>query len=196
MTQPIDREGRFRGTIQDYGISSSSKSDSKSVGLFLEFLIEEFWNEGEMEWEDWRVYEYTASGYKYIVGRDGQVSAKVCNEVIEATGWDGNIRSIAELRCELMPCQFTVKAEEYNDEVRYKLAFLYPYDSSGKASQRIDSDGLKQLETQYGAQLRALAASKKRNAKPAASGKPAAPPPPPKPHPVAAAANPDADIPF
>jgi hypothetical protein len=198
MTVMIDRIGRFRGTIREYYLTPSAKADSKSVGLFLEFLVEECWDTESKSWVDWRDSDVVANGWKYIIGRDGQLSTRAVEEVIEATGWDGNIRSIAEAKWTPAPCQFTITEEEYNGEKRYKLGFLNPWDSEGPSGGgRVDLAGVKALEAQYGAQLRALAASKKRNASPAPAGKPSSPKPaaPPVP-PAATSATADDDVPF
>lgn len=197
MTVMIDRIGRFRGQIREYYLTPSTKAESKSVGLFLEFLVEECWDPEAKSWVDWRGSDVIANGWKYIIGRDGQLSTRAVEEVIEATGWDGNIRSIAEAKWTPAPCQFTITEEEYNGEKRYKLGFLNPWDSEGQSGGgRVDQAGVKALEAQYGAQLRALAASKKRNSTPAPAGKPSAPPKAaPKPPAPVAAESAD-DVPF
>jgi hypothetical protein len=176
VSQPIDREGNFRGTIVSYGIR---KEKTGAVGVNLIALIEEAWNEEEKRWEDWRQYEYAVEGVKYIVTKSKQSGAAQVNEnavksLIECAGWSGDLFNIYAQQWQPKPCAFTVEEDEYNGVVRYRIGFLNPYDSSPGLGANVDEDRVRALDAQWGSQLRALAGNSSRNASPPA-GKPTSP---------------------
>lgn len=175
MANQMDREGHFRGRIIGYGLTSSSKSDSKAK--FVEFRVsaEEIYHDGE--WQDWRQYDMEAWGSLCIIKKDGTLHQKVVEDLINNAGWDGNFGSLIDNTWEPTPIAFKTNKNVYEKDgtryENYKLAFVNHYDSTpgGGVQSTVDVSEVRSLQTQYGGQIKALAGNAKRNS-PKPAGKP------------------------
>jgi hypothetical protein len=177
MSQEINQNGIFRGQILEFGLY---EPESGAVGVSVKARIDEQWNTETKAWDDWREYDVTADGTVWVIKKDGSLNDKQVESLIKATGWDGNIEAVRNGEWQPTPCQLVVNEDTYKDEVRYKISFVNEYDRTPGAVGNVSPDRAKQLQTQYGAQLRALAGNVLRNAAPPA-GKPKAPKPAAKP---------------
>jgi len=170
----IDREGIFQATCINWWLTRSDKS--KAVAVSCEFQITAQLAE-DGAWEDWTDYGMTCHGDFYIVKRDGGLNETTITQLCTSLEWDGNLNSLSEPPAGGI-VQVTVKADEFNGNVRYKASWLNPGDFVPRAGS-VAPEEVKSLQNQYGSLLRAVA-SKARNGKPqpAAPAKPAAAPQP------------------
>ena len=177
MSQPIDREGTFRGRITSYGVYEPGKDGSKSVAIGITVAIDEMFDRETEEWQDWREYQLEAEGNVWIIKKDGSINQKTAEKFMATTGWNGDLASVANGTFEPRPCGISVERDEYRNEVRFRIAWVNDYDSTPGGGGFADAERTKQLQSQFGNQLRAIAGNVKRNA-PKPAGKPADPPKP------------------
>jgi hypothetical protein len=176
-----DRAGNFRAEIVEYGLKATDKDDSKSVAVSFRVLLTEWWD-GE-KWVPWSEYEMEAHGDAWIVKKDGKLNQRAINDLCKNCGWDGVLSSIANMTWKPTPFQVETKPHVYKEEKTYRIEWINPFDAIPGAAGvlgNVDDSKLKQLEQQFGPQLRALAGNVSRNSTTAA-GRPVPPPPPPKP---------------
>lgn len=192
---PCDREGTYRvGEVLNYGLKKFEGSTSVAVALHVRLV--ELLHEGE-----WYPVDQECYGDVWILKKNnGGPNQKSVESLIEHAGWDGNLESIANGTWKPTPFQVTTKADEYQGNVSYKINFVNAWDAKPRGAGSLgtaSADDAKQLQNQWGSQLRALAGNRMRPQPPAAS-KPATPPrPAAKPQSVPAGAAPaDDGIPF
>lgn len=208
MSQELMEAGEFRGEIREYGLREYDKSNAMAVAIEVE--IHEVWSPKDEQWIDWRNYDVIAHGYLNVVKRDGTLNQKQIMTLIEHAGWDGDFTSIVQHTWAPTPCQFSVKAETYNNQPQYRVNWLNAYDRVPAAVLgNVDENKARSLQDRFGAQVRAIAGDQQRNAQ-APKGRPASPaaasrPQAPKPQAAnaqaanaafAEAATPHDDIPF
>lgn len=174
--QPVNREGTFRIVPQSYSLF---KTDNGAVAVNLKARIIACWEEGE--WKDWEPYECEVDGSLYVVKNDGKLNTTQAESLIKHAGWDGKFDSITEGTWKPLACGATVKRDSYRSEKSgeevFSISWINSYEYSPGGGGNVDAAGIKELNNQYGSQLRALAGSAKANgSKP--SGKPPAPPNP------------------
>lgn len=172
MSQEVDREGDFRGTVTSYGLR---EMETQAVCVSLVVAIEEHWT-GE-GWEDWRQYEVFARGDVWLIKKDGSINTTGSESLAKSAGWDGQLTSIVNGSWEPPAIQVRVQRSVYKDRESFRIAFVNSYNSTpgGGATSNVDEDRLKALQAKYGSQFRAIAGNVKRNApteKPAAPAKP------------------------
>lgn len=187
VMQPIDREGVFRGVISSYGLK---EMDSGAVAVAVKVNLTQMWTGNE--WCDWSQYEMEAEGDVWIVKKTGHVNEGAAQSLINFAGWDGNLLSIVNESWEPKPAAFVIKREEYEGKTRFKVSFVNDYERTPGGLSNVTPEKVKELNTRFGSQFRALAGNKGRNAAPT-NGRPTPPPvhstpnaPPPS----------DNDIPF
>lgn len=184
----LDREGRFRATIEDYHLNEAT---SGAVGVSLVCKITAAFDGSNNTWEDWTGFEeQLVFGDVWLLKKDKQVNKKSAESLAKCAGWGGTFSEIVDRTWQPKPVQITVAADTYNGETRYKIQYINDYDSTGQAS-NVDVSKAKQFDSLHGPTLRAIVGTNARAAKkPAPSSKPVAPPP--KAAPTAA----DTDCPF
>lgn len=166
MSQPIDREGTFQGLIVEFGLR---EYDTGSLAVAIRAKLDTHWNEDV--WEDWREFEFEASGFLYIIKKNGEPNNGQVESLVRFAGWDGTLKSISEGTWQPIPCQFTVKANEYQGQTSYRIEFINEHDRVPGQMSNVNDDKLKNLEARFGSQLRAIAGSAKRNASPSPADK-------------------------
>jgi hypothetical protein len=166
----INREGRFRGRITEAGVGETGKS--QLCTWTANIVATEEWNGSE--WVDCTDERLTITNYSYLERKDGNLNEIQINALKAALGWDGKDIDYLQ-QCEKFPMiQFTVKGEEYEGKLRYKVGFINPYDYEGGGGVvRSDAQGVKKLQSRLGTKLRALSGGSN-----VAPPKPAAPAPP------------------
>jgi len=167
MTQQIDREGVFQGIITEYGLRE--KSETGTLAVAIKAQLDAMWN-GE-GWDDWKEFEMEASGFLYIIKKDGQPNTGQVESLVRHAGWDGALKSLIDGTWQPTPCQFTIKANEYQGKTDYRIDFINELNRVPGQMSNVTDDKLKALEAKFGAPLRAIAGSAKRNAAPAADAK-------------------------
>lgn len=189
MSNPIDREGIFRGDIIDYGIY---EAESGAIQVTISCRIREAWN--GTDWEDWTQYDVVASGSINVIKRDSTTNEIGVRNLVSATGWDGTFTSIDQRTWQPKPCQFRVDVNTYKDKTTYQVGSLAQYDRKPGQLSNIDSSKVKSLDAKFGSALRAVA-----GVTPAATPAKAPAKPPakaPVKQPVNATSTPPEDIPF
>jgi len=167
MSQPLDREGTFRGEIIEYSLYDSKTG---AVGINLKARVDEQWNSETEAWDDWRQYDVVAEGTIYIVSGNEKGNKPIPTSVeplIQYAGWSGSIEDIAGENWAVTPCQFSVKEDSYKDQTRYKINFINEYDRVPGGG-NVTPERAKELQAMYGSQFRALGGNVQRNAAPPA----------------------------
>lgn len=187
MSQPVDREGVFRGTISAYGLK---EMESGAVAVAIKVTLSQMWTGNE--WCDWAQYEMEAEGDIWIVKKVGSINQAAAESLINYAGWDGSLLSILEETWQPKPCAVVVKREDYEGKTRYKVSFVNDHERTPGGMSNVSAEKAKELNTRFGAQFRALAGNKARNGA-SAGGRPTPPPVHSKPAPPPSQ---DADVPF
>jgi hypothetical protein len=179
---PCDREGIFRGKIEGYGLRDADKTSSLAVTL--QVRLTELWD-GD-HWEEWSQYDMEATGDIWIIKKDGTPNENGVRSLVENAGWDASIDSVYGQTWQPTPVQVVVKRDDYKGEVRFRIEFVNTYDRTPGAVSTVSSDKARELSSQHGAALRAIAGNVKRNGPPGPGG----PVKPPAPGAVAAPVRP------
>lgn len=164
--QKIDREGTFRGQITSYALQETKSS---ALTIKIHARIDEAWvddEQGKGGWQDWREYECEATGYIWIIKKDGTDNAVQVRALVEHAAWDGTLVSISDRAWQPTPCQFVVTEDSPNDfhtDTRYRIAWLNNYDQVPTGG-NVDHARAKELDTKYAARFRAVAGDVRRNA--------------------------------
>lgn len=174
MALHIDRTGDFRGAIVDYGLKEES---SGSVAIVIEAKVESQWNEETKQWDSWQQYdEHRATGYVYIIKKDGSLNENQVKALCQFAGWDGDLASIAKNTWTPTPCQFKVETDEYQGQTRYRISWLNEYDRTPGGMGQVSDEKLKLLNQRFAGPLKAIASvAKKAPAVPNGKPKPPAP---------------------
>lgn len=175
MPTPIDRSGTARGRILHYELR---EYQSGSVGVEYELAIDEFYGDPTPdEWNDWTGYACGVYGRTILVKKDGSPNETGVKSLVEAAGWiPGDFEQIACGAWNPPPIQVTIKADEYQGEVRYKAEWINPYDAL-VGGRGVDAATAKALAAKYGSKIRAVAGNVKRNEAVPPQGKPTMPKP-------------------
>ena len=171
-TRWIDRPGIFRGTPVEIAMKDSEQSSS--VALHVTMTIDEWLNQETKQWEDWRSYNFRATGDLWIIGKTGGINETAAEMARDVLGWDGNMENPDVGR--LNPCQFSVNQEEYKGKYQHKIGFFNAWDFV-PGPRVADPAKVKQMQSQHGSALRAFFGQKQTKTPPPA-GKPTSPPPP------------------
>lgn len=124
---PVDREGKFKGMINDWGVSQTNKSKLPQFVCTL-FVTDKLGDDNET-WEDWAQYAQTITAYNILMTVDKVTGEpKRClsyDQTMAALGWDGvSFAGLAAGDWNGKAIQFTVKSESYtkdNGETETKL---------------------------------------------------------------------------
>jgi hypothetical protein len=171
----LDREGDFRIEITSYGLY---EADSGSVAVNLEANVLECWNPETQAWEDWRQYNVATTGSVWIVKKDGKPNEKGVESLIRCAGWNGRPTSITQENWRPKPCQASCKRDEYQGQVRFKIAFLNPWDRTPGGMGNVSPEKAKELELKFGSQFKAMHANfQRQEAGPPEGSQPQSPPP-------------------
>lgn len=167
MSQPVDREGTFRGLITEYGLK---EFDSGAVAVAIKARLDQIWT-GD-DWQDWSEYGMEAEGNIWIVGKEGKPNDRGVESLIKCAGWDGNILAVSGETWKPTPSQFVIKAEQYQGRAFNKIAFVNEHDRTpGGSLSNMTDEKVKSLATRFGSQFKAIAGNVKRSAIPAAPPK-------------------------
>ena len=175
MGIPADREGFFRAHIEEYGCRDQ---ESGAVCLSVKAKLLQIWSEEEKAWSDWGQYDMEAYGDLWLVKRDGTLNKLQVQALAQHCGWDGNFLGLTNGEWEPKDCQVAIKRDEYENVVRFRIAFVNDYHRIPGALGNIDEARARSLQTRYGSELRAIVGNAKRNAVTVPSGAPPIPPPP------------------
>lgn len=173
---PIDRPGAFRANITSFAVK---EMDSGAIAVAITAELMSMYSESEGAWHQWPGGGYECSGDVWIVKKKesgGGINENGVRSLVDFAGWDGNIESVVNATWKPTPCVVIVQESEYKGQKSLKIAFVNDYNRTPGAQGNVDAAKAKALQSQYGAQFRALAANKQRNGTPPAN-RPAPPPP-------------------
>lgn len=129
--------------------------------------IDDAWNKDEQTWEDWRKYGVEAEGQVWIVKKDGTLNKGQIESLCRHCGWDGSMVALATSQWAPSKCAFLVTKDEYEGKVRFRIAFINDHDRVPGQIGNVDENKSKELQSRFGAELRAIAGSVKAKSMPA-----------------------------
>lgn len=201
----IAQAGVFRGRIIKYGITESSKS--RAVAVSITVAVDEAVGD-QGEWYDWREHQIFANGDVWIIKADGTINERAVKSLQEHAGWDGDFMSVVGRTWKPTPVGITVEQDQGGKQgsPRWRIAWINDFENPSVGPRTADASRAKELQAQYGSQMRALAGNAARKPAPAGSG-PAKPAPAPAkggdneysssaPNPSPATESTGSDIPF
>lgn len=174
MPKPLNWAGNCRGQILEYGLA---EMDSGATAVNITARVDEYWDAADKGWKDCRAEMFETEGAIWIIKKDGKINQSQAESLMQHAGWDGKPTSIENGSWKPTPCSFVVNEDTYKDESRFRISWLNDYDREPGASGNVSPERARELETQYGSQLRALAGNVARNDVPPPEGKPSAPTP-------------------
>jgi hypothetical protein len=189
---PVDRAGNFRASIVDYGLV---EEQSGAIAISIQVKLLEIWNADAQEWQGWAEYNMEAHGKIYVIKKDKTVNKGQAEALMKYAGWDGLFDTIANHQWEVAPFSCNIEEDTYQDKTRFKIGFINDYNRTPGAFSNVNSDKARELQSQFGAGLRAIAGTIKRGSTPT-NGAPPSPPPASKPVAMAEPPLREGDIPF
>jgi hypothetical protein len=211
MSAALRQEGEYRGSIIEYGLieKKNDRGEFGGLSLFLKIAAEEVWmvpqGETEPQWLDCHAWDGHGEGYLVLITKAGKPNETQIRSLCRFAGWDGDFESLAARTWQPTPVRFDIRYETFNNTGSYRINWISDYESVPGAAGNVNADRAKQLASQFGGAIRAIAGNAQRVAQPAPAGRPAVPGTRPMPQPrryansAAAAAVPAAegdDIPF
>lgn len=176
-----NREGRFKATILEHGVSETGPNHLATFVCKLQLLQElgnGLWNPVD---EDLDI-----TGYFYLEKRDGTLNTNTIDSLKSAFGWDGRdplwLQDTDFVNSGLV-VQVKLAFEEYQNKKRLKVQYIDAEDSAGGSVPRADDNARRSLANRLGSKLRANAGGTPAPA-PKPIGRPASPvasPPTPAP---------------
>lgn len=155
----INRAGNFRGfpikTADGTKKWAVQKSKNGATCWYAEVQLVEEWN-GET-WVELNGNEFCYVNV-YFITTQGKVSESGVKQLSEALLWDGDTVTLNDFDWSDTPVQLSVKQEEYQGKTQFKFGWLSHYNDKpgGGAIDSVGDDGLKNIATQFGSQLRAF----------------------------------------
>lgn len=168
MSNELKWAGGVRGQITAYSLAEMK---SGSVALNIKVQVCDYYDTGLELWVDCRDKDFEAEGTIWLVKKDGSLSHKQIEDVVQHCGWDANFESITNKTWQPTPASFTSQEDNYQETLRYRLSFPAAFDATPGLG-AVTAEKAKALQNQHGAALRALAGNVKRAETPPPSGKP------------------------
>lgn len=157
----LDRVGRFKVRPLEWWLQEAA-SGAVGIGFRLQVLADWF----EDAWRDWSAFEeHEVKGMWWVVKRDKGINQSAVDQLVAALGWSGSLEHVygdAPTRI----VQVTVQSEEYKDEIQYRAQWMDPEDADPTGGTgAMSAERGQELQTQFGALLRAAASGGKPPAK-------------------------------
>lgn len=140
---PCTREGQFRAHIRRYLLT-----EAKSGAVGIRINCELFAEPGEQGWLDLEE-ALEADGTIWVIKKDGQVNDNAFKGLMDYTGWDGNLQTIASQGWVPKKCSVTIKREEYEGNVSFRVSFVNDYEARPTMSEARAAE----LQLKYGMKL-------------------------------------------
>ena len=153
----LTQQGDFLAAIEEYEIQENEIT--RSAGIKMKFLVFKQWDSNSQAFFDRENGEHVY-GYQNIIKKDQTVNEISHRILMESSGWDGCIESIADKTWKPWVVRITV-AENYVDGKRYyNVENLCHAESTGSRGLRAaSSDTVKRLTATHASQLRASASA-------------------------------------
>jgi len=147
----IDRAGLYQGEIRDHGITQTRKA--KLPQFIVTFLADKVYNDSTDEWDGWE-YEQTITGYFVLVTLNERGEVVKClnyDQVMEATGWDGETYSgLAAMELKGKRIQLRVTEDTYDGDTRLKANWIAAEDAD-IGLRKLSGKDLTDLDAKFGA---------------------------------------------
>lgn len=155
----IDRPGIFKAVPFAWRLRDFE--NSQALAIEMEFELVAKLENGE--WQDWSQFEpHQVRGQFFIIKKDGAVNEETHADLVTATGWDGELRSVNGNPPNVL-VQVTVKDEQYNGKTYFKASFIRHGDYSPKPREA-PPEKVAALSGRFDSLLRASAAVAKQSA--------------------------------
>lgn len=150
--------GSFRCIVKSWGIREP-KEGSSTVMVSMELQIREAWDPKAEQWVSWEEINPPWALYANvcIVKKDGQPNQVGMDQLVQSVNWDGTLGYFMSFPKPYLVVVQTAK-NEYNGKVSLQVNWLSHAASVPKAggvANVVDETGVKSLEAQFGAMLRA-----------------------------------------
>lgn len=195
----VERPGKYRGFAVGWALQPATNKGSVAVRIDLE-VTEELQGEEWLSIADARYAPIRIAAFVYPIKQAGQVNESGVNQLVDAFGWDGDLRSFDAPPPDFL-VQIDITEEEYNGKSSLKVKWLAHGDRP--LVRRASESDVKELQTTVGSLLRAAAGAAKKDRPKSAPAPAAAPQRAPRAQSrispseeQASAPAPDQDIPF
>lgn len=158
----LEHEGRFLANIIDYGIFEAKKSRSVAVDLRFETIT--FFNPdgSESEWSG-----YGVRGRVFIIGKTGDVLQANATSLADATGWDGDLREVAQKTWSPQsPVQIIVEPEKYEGRTYFRAERVLRADWQPSRAGNVSEDDGRRIADRYTSALQSIVAKHSGNGQP------------------------------
>ena len=146
MSQRLEYTGRFLAEIDDYGLFQSPRSQAVAVDIFFTTLT-------YLDSAEPAPYEgYRTRGRYFLLGKSGDVFEEKAIALADATGWDGDLNSIASGTWQpKSPVQIIVGKEVDNEKGRtYYNAFrIFPENWQPPRAGNVSAEDGRQIASRY-----------------------------------------------
>lgn len=192
MPSAVDREGDFK-TSGGRAWIEKAKEPSQAVAIVVEFPLVAH-KQGN-EWIGWAEYDQVGVARYWFISKVGGINQMAVDTLKDVLGFDGDIENIENWTPN--DCQVVVENREWNGKTRMEVRWTNPIDWDGGSRFAAKADDLKDLNRQYGSQIRGAFKSSTAPPKPPktaaravpTAAKPAVVPKPPPPKPTQPAAS-------
>ena len=149
---PVERTGRFRAKIKDFGISLTSKA--KLPQFVATYLVTDLYNDATEEWESWAEYEpHTIIGYHVLVHLNEHGEVVKCfayDNIVEAVSWDGETySSLAAMDLKDKSVQILVIEDTYDGNTRFKVTQIVA-ENADIGLRKLSGKDLTDIDAKYG----------------------------------------------
>ncbi|KKM03686.1 hypothetical protein LCGC14_1771880, partial [marine sediment metagenome] len=168
----INQAGIFKCRIVDHGLAKSSGGWPQWVA---QFEAVEGYNKEEDVWIDWAGEEENEiKGYFVLIGKSGETLG--VKQIMAATGWDGvSFIELAAMDLSEVIVQTRIEPNTYKEKTTLQISWMdHEAAVPGGSVQKLDADGVKKLQAEFGNLLTNSGIVKAAGAPP--KGKPKAPP--------------------
>ncbi len=168
----INQAGTYKCRIVDHGLAKSSGGWPQWVA---QFEAVEAYDKEEDTWLDWAGEEENEiKGYFVLIGKSGETLG--VKQIMAATGWDGvSFIELAAMDLSEVIVQTRIEPNTYKEKTTLQISWMDHEDAvPGGSVQKLDADGIKKLQAEFGHLLGNAGTVKAAGAPP--KGKPKTPP--------------------
>ncbi len=168
----INQAGTYKCRIVDHGLAKSSGGWPQWVAQFEAVEAYDKENDTWLDWSDQEDNEI--KGYFVLIGGKGETLG--VKQIMAATGWDGvSLIELAAMDLSEVIVQTRIEPNTYKEKTTLQISWMDHEDAvPGGSVQKLDADGVKKLQAEFGNLLVNAGTVKAAGAPP--KGNPKAPP--------------------